>query len=194
MVKAVDLNQYGPWDERRAVADLLDKLRSRYPMSYKGRGAPAIRREMLFNVSGRVGNRIRKLKTPVTQGRAIKMFKEELKKDGYFVGNGLDMTEKVVRDYVKRIRLQQTPLRYFSRGDWIWIAKYSREDRSEAIKILNKLLAHDEEDLKKFCLMRAEYPDAILPSVFLFSEKACRLRIAATRALLSSIPSLRRIR
>ncbi|TKB80118.1 MAG: hypothetical protein E8D42_01805 [Nitrospira sp.] len=185
----LDLNQYGPWDEQRAVADLVEKLRSRYPMSYRGRGVPAIRREMLFNVSDRVANRIRKLKTPVTQGRAIQLFKEELKKDGYLVGAGLHMTEKVVRDYVKRIRLQQKPMGRFTRNDWMWMAKYSRDDRFQAIKILKKLLADDEEQLKKFGLMRTECPSAVLPPVFLGLEKACQLRIAATRDVLSAISS-----
>jgi len=187
--QAFDLSQYGPWDEQRAIADLLEKLRSRYPMSYRGRGAPAIRREMLFNVSERVADRIRNLKLPATQGRVIQLFKEELKKDGHLVGHGLDMTDKVVRDYVKRIRLQQKPLGRWTRTDWIWIAKYSREDRSEAIKILKKLLTDDEKDLKKFCHMRTESPNAILPPVLLLLEKACRLRIAATRDVLSSISS-----
>lgn len=183
----LDLNQYGPLDEQRAIDDIRENFRSRFPLSYGGRGARPIRREILLKVSDRVANRIRKLKTPATQGRAIQLFKEELEKDGYSVGANLFMTEKVVRDYVKRLRLHQTPPGRFTRKDWMWIAKYSREDRSHAIRILKKLLADDEEYLKKLGLIRTECHSAILPPLFLASEKACQLRIAATRDVLSAI-------
>lgn len=184
----IDLSLYDPGEEKRAIADLKEKFRSRNPLAYGRRGAPAKGRALLFTVSEMVTTRLRGRNTGITQGEAVRLFKDELEKMGCTVGPGLQMTEKVVRDYVKRIRLQQNPVERWTRDEWLWISKYSSEDREAAVIYLRKMLASARHKLRKIEFMESTGSIDRLTASY---KVVCTKQIADIRSILSIISSKR---
>jgi len=143
---------------------------------------------LLFNVSDKVANRLRERQTSATQGEVIRLFREELEKIGCAVGPGLQMTDKVVRDYAKRIRLQQKPIERFTRDEWLWIAKYSSDDRESAVIYLRKMLASARHKLRKIEFMESTGSVDRLTMGF---KKVCEKQMADIHGILSLISKKR---